>query len=97
MSELNAFQSEFMQTLAAIQEECVQISLCQNQKSEFLEATLYDVTAGVIIGIMNLIDGYANTDIGKLSVICEKSRACLKENPYIELHDTVCSYLKGTK
>jgi hypothetical protein len=38
----------------------------------------------------------ANTDIGKMEVISEKSGDRLKDNN-IELHDAVCNYLKVTK
>ena len=96
VDKLNAFQKEFMQALADIQEERVQISLCQNEKLKSLENILYDVTYDVIVGIMELFDGYTNTDIGKLEVISEKSGDRLKDNN-IELHDAVCNYLKVTK
>ena len=97
MDKLNALQTEFMNALAAIQEECVQISLCKNQKHQPSENILYDVTYDVIVRIMELLDGYANADIGKLTVICEKSGERLKENPHIELHDVVCGYLKAAE
>ena len=45
---------------------------------------------------MELIDGYGNYNIGRLKVICEKSGEELKNNPYVELHDVICDYLKGT-
>ena len=97
MSKLNALQTEFMHALAAIQEERVQISLCQNRDHQSLENLLYDVTFDVIVSIMELFDGYTNANIGKLTVICEKSGDCLKDNPHIELHDVVCDYLKASK
>ncbi|MDE7252758.1 MAG: hypothetical protein K2O32_07445 [Acetatifactor sp.] len=45
---------------------------------------------------MELIDGYGNNghDMGRLNVVCEKTGEKLKENPFIELHDVVCDYLK---
>lgn len=45
---------------------------------------------------MENIDGYGNSKIGRLKVTCEKTGESLKDNPYIELHDMVCNYLKGT-
>ena len=95
MDRLNDFQIEFMHALTAIQEECVQTSLCQNHQS--LENILYDVTYDVIVRIMELLEGYANTDIGKLTVICDKSGERLTQNPKIELHDVVCDYLQATE
>lgn len=92
--KLNEFQREFLETLADIQENCVQEALCQNS-DEPLEDKYYDITSEVIIRIMEIIDGYYNQNIGKLKVTCEKSGESLKDNPYIELHDMVCNYLKG--
>lgn len=93
--KLNGFQREFLGTLADIQEYCVQVALGQNDE-ERLKDKYYDITSEVIIRIMEVIDGYCNQNIGKLKVICEKSGERLKDNPYIELHDMVCDYLKGT-
>lgn len=94
MNNLNEFQKEFMKTLADIQETCVQIALSQND-DQSLEEKYYDITSEIIIRIMENIDGYGNPNIGKIKVTCEKSGESLKENPYIELHDVVCNYLKG--
>lgn len=88
MERLNEFQKEFMEMLAEIQDTCVQIALCQ--KKDYPEDVLYDVTADVIIAIMESIDGY-----GKLDFICKNTGQILKENPSIELHDVVCEYIKG--
>ncbi|MGN0695208.1 MAG: hypothetical protein ACI4J5_00425 [Oscillospiraceae bacterium] len=95
MENLNGFQKEFMETLADIQETCVQIALIQNDNRS-LEDKYYAITSEIIISIMENIDGYGNHNIGKLKVTCEKSGESLKDNPYIELHDVVCDYLKGT-
>ena len=94
MSNLSSFQKEFMETLADIQENCVQIALSQ-KGNQSLENSYYDITFETIIRIMELIDGYSNQNIGRLKVVCEKSGESLKDNPYIELHDVVCNYLKG--
>ncbi len=96
MQELNTFQREFMKILATIQESCVLTALCLNYECS-LEHKFYNITADVMIRIMELIDGYTNADIGRLKVICEKSNDSLKENPHIELHDVICDYLKYTK
>ncbi len=93
--KLNEFQREFLETLADIQENCVQTALEQND-DELLEDKYYDITSEIVIRIMEIIDGYCNQNIGKLRVTCEKTGESLKDNPYIELHDTVCNYLKGT-
>ena len=94
MDKLNKFQREFLETLAIIQESCVQTAL--EQDDELLKGKYYEITSEVIIRIMELIDGYCNQNIGKLKVTCEKSGESLKDTPYIELHDIVCNYLKGT-
>ncbi len=94
MQELNPFQKRVMEALADIQDSCVQIALYQKNDTS-LEEKFYDLTADVIIEIMKLIDGYADAELGRLKITCEKTAANLKENPYIELHDTVCNYLKG--
>ena len=96
MQELNTFQREFMKMLATIQESCVLTALCLNYECS-LEHKFYNITADVMIRIMELIDRYTNADIGRLKVICEKSNDSLKENPHIELHDVICYYLKYTK
>ena len=92
MEVYSTFQREFMQTLSCVQEVCVQTALCQQEGT--LEEQFYNITAEVIIGIMEMIDGYANPSIGKLNVICPKNGESLK-NPPMELHDVVCKYLKG--
>lgn len=94
MDNLSNFQKEFMETLSDIQENCVQIALSQKE-NQSLEDSYYDITSETIIRIMELIDGYSNQNIGRLKVVCEKTGEILKDNPYIELHDVVCNYLKG--
>ena len=94
MKELNAFQKKFMQEIADIQEETVQIALAENG-DDSLQSDYYNITAEIIIRIMELLDGYRNDDMCKINIICEKNGEQLKDNPYIELHDVVCDYLKG--
>ncbi len=95
VDKLNGFQREFLETLSDIQESCVQTALEQDD-DELLKGKYYEITSDTIIRIMEIIDGYCNQNIGKLKVICEKSGESLKDIPYIELHDIVCNYLKGT-
>ena len=86
---MDKFQREFLETLAIIQESRVQTAL--EQDDELLKGKYYEITSEVIIRIMELIDGYCNQNIGKLKVTCEKSGESLKDIPYIELHDIVCT------
>ena len=94
VDKLNEFQREFLEALADIQENCIQTAL--EPDDELLKGKYYEITSEVIIRIMEIIDGYGNQNIGKLKVIREKSGESLKDTPYIELHDIVCNYLKGT-
>ena len=94
MKKLNGFQEKFMQEIAAIQEETVQIALDANGEDS-LQSDYYSITAETIIRIMELLDGYRSSDTGKMNITCEKTGERLKNNPYIELHDVVCDYLKG--
>jgi hypothetical protein len=45
---------------------------------------------------MTMIDGYSG-DNKKLEVINTETGQKLKENPFIELHDCICDYLKYEK
>lgn len=90
VDKLNGFQREFLETLSDIQESCVQTALEQDD-DELLKGKYYEITSDTIIRIMEIIDGYCNQNIGKLKVICEKSGESLKDIPYIELHDIVCT------
>ena len=94
MKELNTFQRWFMQEMAAIQEETAQIALAE-KGDDSLKTDYYNITAETIIRIMELLDGYRNDDMCKINITCEKNGEQLKDNPYIELHDVVCDYLKG--
>ena len=94
--ELNAFQKKFMQAMVDVQEWCVGDALYGKHSYSSREEELYAVTSEVIYRIMELIDGYGNNghDMGRLNVVCEKTGEKLKENPFIELHDVVCDYIK---
>lgn len=91
MKEYNSFQKKFMKSLANIQDFCVQNALCQ--KWQCVEDMLYDVTADVIIAILENIDEYG--DMEKFDVVCCDTKETLKQNPHIELHDVICEYIKG--
>lgn len=61
-----------------------------------IENLLLDVTYNVIVDIMTIIDGYYG-DNKRLEVISTETGQKLKENPFIELHDCICDYLKYEK
>ena len=94
MKELNDFQIKFMNDIADVQKWCVVDALYGKHDYTSREDELYTLTSEVIYRIMELIDGYGDLDMGKLDVICEKTGEQLKENPFIELHDCVCDYIK---
>lgn len=93
---MNNFQKEFMEAMADIQEWAVTDSLYgKHHNFNSMEERLYEITAETICKIMELIDGYGNSSVGKLDVISKTTGENLKELPFIELHDVVCNYLKG--
>lgn len=94
MKELNMFQIQFMKAIADVQEWCVIDALYGKHNYSSHEEEMYALTSEVIYRIMELIDGYGYLDIGKLDIICEKTGERLKKNPFIELHDVVCDYIK---
>lgn len=96
MKTPNDFQKRFLNALGRIQENSVQTALCAADAEETVEDLLYDVTADVIIRIAELLDGYSDCGIGPLEV-CTQTGESLKKDPYIELHDAVCEYLKIPK
>ena len=94
MKELNVFQIQFMKAIADVQERCVFDALYGKHDYASREEEMYGLTSEVIYRIMELIDGYSYLDIGKLDIICEKTGERLKKDPFIELHDVVCDYIK---
>lgn len=94
MVELNNFQKKILQAMADRQELAVEIAAIQYKLDDNMKKILYDVTYECLIGVMTLIDGYVQYDI-KLDIIDRNSGERLKENPFIELHDTLCEYLKS--
>lgn len=63
MNDLNEFQKTFMETLAIIQETCVQTALSKNG-NQSIEEKYYDITSDIIVRIMEFFDGYDNSKIG---------------------------------
>ena len=94
MEGFNSMQREFLEQLAGIQEAGVQTALCRKRDCP-LEDRFYEITADVIIQILEIFDGYAGMKSGGLHIVCEKTGEPLKKNPSIELHDAAAGYLKG--
>lgn len=94
MEELNEFQIQFMKAMADVQEDCVSDALYGKHDYSSREEEMYALTSELICQIMAVIDGYGHSKIEKLDIVCEKAGQRLKENPFIELHDVVCDYIK---
>lgn len=92
MEELNEFQKKFFEELKYIQESEIADSLYGKHNYDSVEEQLYDVTYGVIYRIMELIDGYRG--LSRIDVVLEETGEHLKNNPFIELHDTVPRYIR---
>ncbi len=92
---MNEYQRKFFDYLANLQEECVQICMSQNKCTDKkIESMLYDVTYNMTTEIMTLIDGYSSFCSDKLDIVNTVTGECLKENPFIELHDATDGILK---
>lgn len=91
MHERNRFQENFLHALADVQQECVRTALCHNPPE--LEAQFYDLTADVLIRVLEILDGYRNPEIGPIEIHSGEDN--LKSNPYLELHDAVWEFLKA--
>lgn len=96
MEKYNSFQKNFLTTLGNIQENVVESALCNYKDGDDLENLLLDVTYNVVFDIMLFIDGYYRDD-ERLEILNTKTGEKLKENPFIELHDSICDYLKYEK
>lgn len=46
------------------------------------------------VDIMEMIDGYSSFTSDKMDIINTKTGKRLKTDPFIELHDDVCDYIK---
>ena len=95
MEGMNAFQKKFFEALSSIQEECVCAAVSQKQPGP-LDEQFYELSAGVILRVLELIDGYADSGLGRLEGLREKTGQRLKARPFVELHDAACAFLKGT-
>lgn len=94
MKELNEFQIQFLKAISDIQEQCVSDALYGKHDYVSKEKEMYAVTSEIIYRIMELLDGYGRLNTRKLDIVCEKTGERLKENPFVELHDVVCDYIK---
>lgn len=94
--EYNSFQKQFLQSIADIQEEKTQIALSKYKEGDDIENVLFDVTFEVIAGVMTMMDGYYKGN-NKMDIINIETSDNLKENPFIELHDSICDYIKYEK
>lgn len=95
----NDYQNKFLEYIADIQESCVEITLAKHKivekhQYEEMKSLLMDATFNVIVDIMTMIDGYSGFTADKLDIINKRTGLCLKENPFIELHDAVCEFVK---
>lgn len=98
--KLNGYQKNFFRHMEAIQEEAVQTVMSGYKGTEDIakiEDILYDATYSVIMDIMVMIDGYSSFSKDKMEVINQNTGIGLKENPFIELHDAICDYIKFEK
>ena len=48
----------------------------------------------MIYDIMEMIDGYSSFTSDKMDIINTKTGQSLKTEPFIELHDAVCDFIK---
>lgn len=95
----NDYQNAFLQHIADMQEIRVEVTLGQHklyehQNYEEIRKLLLDATHGMICDIMEMIDGYSSFTTDKMDIVNTKTGQRLKENPFIELHDDVCDFIK---
>jgi hypothetical protein len=96
MENLAPLQKKFLEALAGVQEICVQTALLQKEGNT-PEELLYSVTAEVIVRVMEILDGYSSPELDRFRILCGEGGQDLTEGPHIELHDAVCTYLKGAE
>lgn len=97
--ERNDYQNAFLQHIADMQEIRVEVTLGQHklyehENYEAIRKLLLDATHGMIYDIMEMIDGYSSFTSDKMDIINTKTGQCLKTEPFIELHDAVCDFIK---
>lgn len=93
----NAYQKDFFEKLAHMQEETVQIALRKYKSDDNVEDLLYEVTYDVLAELMTWIDGYGNFCTDKMDIVNMRTGQALKQEPFIELHDVIADYLKWKK
>lgn len=97
---LNGYQKKFFRYMGVIQDVAVQTAISKYgdlKTADEIEDLLYDVTYSVIMDLMVMIDGYSSFSNEKMELINQNSGVGLKENPFIELHDAICEFIKYEK
>lgn len=97
--ERNDYQNAFLQHIADMQETRVDITLGQHklydhENYEEIRRLLLDATHGMVYDIMEMIDGYSSFTEDKMDIVNTQTGQRLKTNPFIELHDAVCDFIK---
>lgn len=97
--KLNGYQKKFFRLIAGFQEEAVQKALAQYESKEKIgiEDILYDATYSVITDIMGMIDGYRGFSKDEMDLVNRNTGLGLKENPFIELQDSIADFIKYEK
>ncbi len=90
MTEL---QIMFLENLGTIQNEVINIMLCNLNKYNKTEDILLDVTYEIIIKIMELFDGYYDRNL-KLDIVNKNTSQSIIEG--VQLHDKCVDFLKYT-
>ena len=93
IATLNDNQRRFFETLACKQEVAVQVALIRHRAGDSVEELLNEATGDVLCGVMELIDGYIDSE-SQLDLVDRRTGARLKECPGIELHDWLEDFLK---
>lgn len=89
---LNDNQRRFFERLAWIQEDAVELAPVR-YRTDSVEELLNEVTYDVLCEVMELIDGYTDSEL-QLDLVDRRTGARLKECPHIELHDCLADFLK---
>ena len=97
--EHNEYQKRFFEYIASIQETAVEVTLGEHKLYEHeccdaIRSLLYDATGNILVLFMEMIDGYSAFSKDKLDIINSETLQGVKENPFIELHDDICDYIK---
>ena len=95
----NDYQNSFLQFIAGLQERRVDITLGQHklydhEDYEIIRKLLFDATYGMIYDIMEMIDGYSPFTSDRLDIVNTTTGKSLKSDPFIELHDDVCDFIR---